>query len=84
MLPAHMDFTHLALSLLAVVPARLKSNPDYHCLMSSEVHNLQLKFAFFLFLTVDKRLDNPTVNNYFQIWWISETRQLVSTLELRL
>ena len=49
MLPAHMDFTHLALSLLAVVPARLKSNPDYHCLMSSEVHHLQLKFAFFLF-----------------------------------
>ena len=39
---------HLALSLLAVVPARLKSNPDYQCLMSSEVHHLQLKFAFFL------------------------------------
>ena len=70
MLPAQMDFTHLALSLLAVVPARLKSNPDYQCLMSSEVHHLQLKFAFFpvFFFNVDKRLENPTVNKYFQIW----------------
>ena len=85
-LPAHMDFTHLALSLLAAVPAKLKSNPDCQCLISSEVHHLQLKFAFFLFffLTLEKRLENPTVNNYFQIWWISETRRLVSTLELRL
>ena len=48
MLPAHMDFTHLVPSLLAVVPARLKSNADYQCLMSSEIHQLQLKFAFLL------------------------------------
>ena len=47
-LPAHMDFTHLVLSLLAVVPAKLKSNPDYQCSMSSEIHHLQLKFALFL------------------------------------
>ena len=37
-LPAHMDVTHLVLSLLAVVPARLKSKPDYQCSMSSEIH----------------------------------------------
>ena len=37
-LPAHMDVTHLVLSLLAVIPARLKSNPDYQCSMSSEIH----------------------------------------------
>ena len=62
-----MDFMQLALSLLAVVPERLKSNPDYQCLMSSEVHHLQLKFAFFLFFfNVDKRLENPTVNKYFR------------------
>ena len=48
MLPAHMDFTHLALSLLAVVPARLKYNPDYHCSRSGKIHHLWLKFAFFL------------------------------------
>ena len=38
----------LVLSLLAVVPARLKSNPDYQCSMGSEIYHLQLKFAFFL------------------------------------
>ena len=53
-LPAHMDFMHLVLSLLAVVPAKLKSNPDYQCSMSSEIHHLQLKFALFLW--------------FFQLW----------------
>ena len=43
-----MEFMHLVLSLLVVVPARLKSNPDYRCPISSEIHLLQLKFAFFL------------------------------------
>ena len=47
-LPAHMEFMHLVLSLLVVVPARLKSNPDYRCSISSEIHLLHLKFAFFL------------------------------------
>ena len=37
-LPAHVDVTHLVLSLLAVVPARLKSNADYQCSMSSAIH----------------------------------------------
>ena len=63
-----MDFIHLVLSLLAVVPARLKYNPDYQCSMSREIHHLQLKFASFLclfFLTVDERLENPTVINLF-------------------
>ena len=60
-----MDFVHLVLSLLAVVPARLKYNPDYQCSMSREIHHLQLKFASFLclFLTVDERWENPTVIN---------------------
>ena len=59
-----MDFIHLVLSLLAVVPPRLKYNPHYQCSMSREIHHLQLKFASFLclFLTVDERLENATVN----------------------
>ena len=35
------------------------------CSMSSEIHHLQLKFVFFLwlFLTVDEHLENPTIIN---------------------
>ena len=40
------DFTHLVLSLLAVVPAIL-SQIISACSMSSEIHHLHLKFAFF-------------------------------------
>ena len=40
-------------------------NRDYQCSMSSEIHNLQLKFTFFLwfFLTLDGHLENPTEIN---------------------
>ena len=31
---------------------------------------------------MDERLENPTVNKSFQIWWISETRRLVIYLAL--
>ena len=41
-------------------------NRDYQCSMSSEIHNLQLEFTFFLwffFLTLDGHLENPTEIN---------------------
>ena len=38
-LTAHMNLTHLVLSLLAVVPARLKYPSDYQCSMRSKIHH---------------------------------------------
>ena len=85
-LPVHMEFTHLVLSLVAIVPTRLKYNPDYQRSMSSKIHHLQLKFSFpsflFFFLNVDERLENPTENKSFQIWWISEIRRLMVSIVL--
>ena len=54
------------------------------CSMSSERHHLQLKFAFFLwvFLNCGWTFGESNNNESFQIWWISETKQLVSTLRL--
>ena len=65
-----MDFTHLVPSLLAVVPARLKSNADYQCLMkrNTSITVEICLFALIFFKTVDERLENPTVNKSFQIW----------------
>ena len=79
-----MDFIHLVLSLLAVVPARLKYNPDYQCSMSREIHHLQLKFASFLclFLNCGWTFGESNSNKSFQIFWISETKRLVSNLRL--
>ena len=52
--------------------------------MSSEIHHLQLRFAFFLwvFLNCGWTFGESNNNESFQIWWISETKQLVSTLRL--
>ena len=51
--------------------------------MSSEIHHLQLKFAFFLWLFFNGGWTFGESNiKSFQIWWISETKQLVSTLRL--
>ena len=79
-----MDFIHRVLSLLAVVPARLKYNPDYQCSMSREIHHLQLKFASFLclFLNCGWTFGESNSNKSFQIFWISETKWLVSNLRL--
>ena len=50
--------------------------------MSSEIHHLQLKFAFFLwlFFNCGWTFGESNNNKSFQIWWISETKRLVSTL----
>ena len=79
-----MAFIHLVLSLLPVVPARLKDNPDYQCSMSREIHHLQLKFASFLclFLNCGWTFGESNSNKSFQIFWISETKRLVSNLRL--
>ena len=52
------------------------------CSMSSEIHHLQLKFAFFLwlFFNCGWTFRESNNNKSFQIWWISETKRLVSTL----
>ena len=54
------------------------------CSMSSEIHHLHLKFAFFLWLFFNGGWTFEESNNIksFQIWWISETKQFVSTLRL--
>ena len=52
--------------------------------MSSEIHHLHLKFAFFLWLFFNGGWIFGESNNikFFQISWISETKRLVSTLRL--
>ena len=52
--------------------------------MSSEIHHLHLKFAFFLWLFFNGGWTFGESSNIksFQIWWISETKPLVSTLRL--
>ena len=52
--------------------------------MSSEIHHLHLKFAFFLWLFFNGKWTFGESNNieFFQIWWISETKRFVSTLRL--
>ena len=52
--------------------------------MSSEIHHLHLKFAFLLWLFFNSGWTFGESNNIksFQIWWISETKRLVSTLRL--
>ena len=52
--------------------------------MSSEIHHLHLKFAFFLWLFFNGGWTFGESSNIksFQIWWISETKRLVSTLRL--
>ena len=66
--------------------------------MSREIHHLQLTFAFFLWLFLHCRwtfgdsnsnksfqwtFGESNSNKSLQICWVSETRQLVSTLRLR-
>ena len=52
--------------------------------MGSEIHHLHLKFAFFLWLFFNGGWTFGESSNIksFQIWWISETKRLVSTLRL--
>ena len=52
--------------------------------MSCEIHHLHLKFAFFLWLFVNGgwTFGESSDIKTFQIWWISETKRLVSTLRL--
>ena len=52
--------------------------------MTSEIHHLHLKFAFFLWLFFNGGWTFGESSNIksFQIWWISETKPLVSTLRL--
>ena len=52
--------------------------------MSCELHHLHLKFAFFLWLFVNGGWTSGESSDIksFQIWWISETKRLVSTLRL--
>ena len=44
------------------------------------IYSINLPSFFDFFSTVDERLENSTVNKFFQIWWISETMRLVTTL----
>ena len=50
--------------------------------MTSEIHHLHLKFAFFLWLFFNGGWTSGESSDIksFQIWWISETKRLVSTL----
>ena len=52
--------------------------------MTSELHHLHLKFAFFLWLFFNGgwTFGESSHIKSFQIWWISETKPLVSTLRL--
>ena len=52
--------------------------------MSSEIHHLHLKFAFFLWLFFNGGWTFGESSNIksFQIWTISETKRLVSSLRL--
>ena len=52
--------------------------------MTSEIHHWHLKFAFFLWLFFNGGWTFGESSNIksFQIWWISETKPLVSTLRL--
>ena len=54
------------------------------CSVSSKIHHLHLKFAFFLWLFFNGGWTFGESNNIksFQIWWISETKWLVSILPL--
>ena len=63
--------------------------PDNQCMFNeySEIHHLHLKFAFFLWLFFNGgwtfgQSSNIKSFQIWRLWWISETKRLVSTLRL--